>query len=761
MKRRHFLQFTASTLATLALCHGQRFHRAIAQTSGRKLALLVGINQYSGSINSLNGCLNDVRLQYELLVHRYGFDPQDIVIVADATLELPAKQLIAPPTRQAILDAFQTHLGQAQPEDAVIFHYSGHGTYVRDPHPIDYGTEADYPGTGSFENRNGNNGAIVPNDALEGTAPGEANVIMGSTLFLLCHALKTENVTLILDSCYSGGGVRGNLVYRATLDEEVVVPTQVEKDFQDRLIADLGLTRDRLQEMRQAGIAKGIAMTSALATQLAAEGNIASFKSGLFTYLLTRYLWQTNTSSPLNETFTNLSRIARSQADEIGGEQDPIYFAQPGTTLDTQPPYLLNPVTPAADAVIRDVKPDGTLEYWLGGMTPRALERAESIFDLLDTGGHVVGQARLSQRNDLLGYGKLETEGVAIQPGMLARESIRGIPTDMKLRVGIHASLGEDADRARQILATFDRMEVVEVNGQTETDYLLGRFDDTVRAENQQTRGSDADNPDIENGSIGLFVNSLDPLPNTFGSQYEDLGQALERLSPRLRLLLANRALKTILNPETSELNVAVEVSSNQRGGLGVVETGSHSSANFQTSQIAGMRIGEEMSLRVTNNENRSLYVAVIATQRDGNMFVYHPSYWDAAEVDAELGAGESIIIPKDDDVFYMPIVGPKGYFDILVIASTEQLRDMLLSLKRLFGRSIDPVIGRGQLIPFTEDDEGSRDPQDSVLSIVTNLLGDLDRNAQVPYAMRPGQANVNSSQLAAFSVTIEVSEGS
>jgi Caspase domain/Domain of unknown function (DUF4384) len=757
MKRRHFLQFTASTLATLALSDGQRLHQAIAQTSGRKLALLVGINQYSGGINPLGGCLNDVRLQYELLVHRYGFNPQDIAIVADATLELPAKQPIAPPTRQVILDAFQSHLGQAQPGDAVVFHYSGHGTYVRDPHPIAYAQEADYPGEGSFENRNGNNGAIVPNDALVGTAPGEANVIMGSTIFLLCHALKTENVTLILDSCYSGGGVRGNLVYRSTLNEKEVFPSQAEKDFQDRLIADLGLTRDRLQEMRQAGIAKGIAMTSALATQLAAEGNIASFKSGLFTYLLTRYLWQTSTARPLNEAFTNLARIARAQADEIGGDQEPIYFAKPGTALDTQPPYLLNPATLAADAVIRDVKADGTLEYWLGGMTPHALERAESIFDLFDEEGKVVGQARLSQRNGLLGHGKLETEGVAVQPGMLARESIRGIPTDMTLRVGIHASLGEDADRARQLLAGFDRVEVLEVNGETETDYLLGRFDETAQAEiQQQNRGTDTDSPDIENGSIGLFANSLDPIPATFGSQYEELGLALERLSPRLRLLLANRALKTILNPETSELNVAVEVSSNQRGRIEVVESGSRRRANVQNSQFARMRIGEEMSLRVTNKENRSLYVAVIATERDGDMFVYHPSDWNVAEIDAELGAGESIVIPKDDDVFYLPIVGPTGYFDVLVIASTEQLRDTLLSLKRLSDRAI----GRGQLIPFTDADEGSRSPQDSILSIVTTLLGDLDRDANVPYAMRPGQTNVNSSQLAAFAVTIEVSEG-
>lgn len=764
MRRRHFLQLAGSSLTAIGLSQidflrrGDRFHRAIAQSTGRKLALLVGINQYSGSISPLNGCLNDVRLQYELLVHRYGFDPQNIVIVSDSSLNLPAKALITPPTRQAILDAFQNHLiAQAQPGDAVVFHYSGHGTYVCDPHPISYSQEPDYLGFSNYENFEGKNGAIVPIDALTGTADGEANVIMGSTIFLLSRALKTDNLTLVLDSCYSGGGVRGNLVYRATLDNRDVMPSPAEEAFQEQLITELGLSRKGVQEMRRAGIAKGVAMTSARATQLAAEANIASFQSGIFTYLLTRYLWQTASNRPLRDVFVDLARITRTEAEELRGTQDPIYFVQPGTTLDTQPPYLLPAATPAADAVVRSVKPDGTLEFWLGGLTPYGLKQAESVFELIDEQGKVLGQASQTQRDGLRGYGKRLTEGIPVQPGMLMRESIRGIPTDITLRVGLHESLGEDVAITRQILTGFDRVTVVEVNGQTDTDYLLGRFDETLQAEVQrQSRGNRTAIQAVERGSIGLFTNSLDPLPSTFGSQYEEIGLALERLSPRLRLLLANRAIKTILNTETSELAVEVEVASNQRRGISVVGINPSHTATPQTQlKIARMRIGEEMLLRVTNQEDRSLYVAVIATERDGDLFVYHPSHWNAAELEAELSPGESIEIPKEDDVFYLPIQGPAGYFEVLVIASTEQLRDTLQSLKRLSDRAIR----RGQLIAFTEAEERSRGQEESALSIIQNILGDLDRNANAPYAMRPGQANINTSKLAALSVTIEVTE--
>lgn len=762
MHRRHFLQLAGSSLAAIGLNHldvfrqGQHFNQALAQTKGRKLALLVGINQYPSFISDLGGCLNDVRLQYELLVHRYGFDPQNIAIVSEASLNLPAKEIVTPPTRQAILDTFRRHLiDQAQPGDAVVFHYSGHGTYVQDPHPIDYGA-SDYLSFKTYQNFEGKNGALVPIDALEGTEKGEANIIMGSTIFLLTQALKTDNVTVILDSCYSGGGVRGNLVYRATLKKKAI-PSKAERAFQTQLMVELGLDRKQVQAMRQAGIAKGIAMTSARANQTAAETTTAGFRSGIFTYLLSRYLWQTTTARPLKAAFVDLARITRSEADRFGGSQNPIYFAKPGTNLDKQPPYLVPAIAPAADAVVRDLKADGTLEFWLGGMTPRSLNQATSVFDLLDAQGNVLGQVQQTERDGLFGYGK-PTTNLAVQPGMLMREQIRGIPTDITLRVGLHDSLGKETPLARQVLSSVDRVTVVAADGRTDADYLLGRFDETalVEVERQGLRDR-ADIQQIPRDSIGLFTNALEPLPTTFGSQYEELGRALEaRLPARLKLLLASQALKTILNPASSALKVEVEVSSNRRGSIGVVQSSALDASTPQPqAQIAQMRIGEEMSLQVTNREDRSLYVAVIAIERDGDLYVYHPSHWQAAELEAELSPGENVTIPKPDDIFYLPVQGPTGHFEVLVIASTDQLRDTLQSLQRLSDRSL----ARGQLITFTENDERSRGSEASAFNLVKDILGDLDRNASAPYAQRPDQYSVNTKKLAAIAVTIEVVE--
>nr|WP_277882112.1 caspase family protein [Phormidium tenue] len=120
--------------------------------------MLVGVNHYPTGVTSLRGCLTDGRMQKELLVHRFGFDPANIL-----TLENQAA------TRQNLLDAFESHLiDQAQPGDVVVFHFSGHGSLVRDPDPI-----------ASANGASGYNGSLLPYDARLNLQGNQVNDIMG------------------------------------------------------------------------------------------------------------------------------------------------------------------------------------------------------------------------------------------------------------------------------------------------------------------------------------------------------------------------------------------------------------------------------------------------------------------------------------------------------------------------------------------------------------------------------------------------------
>ena len=131
MKRRHFLQFSSSLLASLGISQldliygANRYGKVLAQSTSRQLALLVGINNYTSGIRPLQGCLTDVEMQRELLIHRFGFNPKDILEVNDTKA-----------TRSEIITAFEEHLiKQANPDDIVVFHFSGHGSRIIDPNP--------------------------------------------------------------------------------------------------------------------------------------------------------------------------------------------------------------------------------------------------------------------------------------------------------------------------------------------------------------------------------------------------------------------------------------------------------------------------------------------------------------------------------------------------------------------------------------------------------------------------------------------------
>jgi hypothetical protein len=71
--------------------------------ANRVFALLVGINDYLSPVNPLKGCVNDVTQMDQLLEERLKQDSYFPHILTNAEAE-----------RQAIMDAFSQHLGQAQ-----------------------------------------------------------------------------------------------------------------------------------------------------------------------------------------------------------------------------------------------------------------------------------------------------------------------------------------------------------------------------------------------------------------------------------------------------------------------------------------------------------------------------------------------------------------------------------------------------------------------------------------------------------------------
>jgi uncharacterized caspase-like protein len=94
-----------------------------------KKAVLVGINRYRFPGADLRGCVNDVRAMGGLLRETFGFEAEDIVTLADHDA-----------TKSRIQRELETLVAESHAGDALLFHYSGHGSNVPDKD----GDEADY-----------------------------------------------------------------------------------------------------------------------------------------------------------------------------------------------------------------------------------------------------------------------------------------------------------------------------------------------------------------------------------------------------------------------------------------------------------------------------------------------------------------------------------------------------------------------------------------------------------------------------------------
>ncbi|KAL4915801.1 caspase domain-containing protein [Aspergillus aurantiobrunneus] len=89
--------------------------------TGRRKALLIGIN-YFGQPNQLQGCINDVTNVSTFLHERHGYRREDMVILTDD--QSNPKSI---PTKANILRAMQWLVHEAQPNDSLFIHFSGHG----------------------------------------------------------------------------------------------------------------------------------------------------------------------------------------------------------------------------------------------------------------------------------------------------------------------------------------------------------------------------------------------------------------------------------------------------------------------------------------------------------------------------------------------------------------------------------------------------------------------------------------------------------
>jgi hypothetical protein len=720
IKRRHFLQAAGTTLATIGLSQLDFFtqanstHQVLAQPGSRKLALLIGINSYTGGIPQLFGCMSDVEMQYELLRHRYGFNESDIIKLTDDTQEKP--------TRNNILRAFEEHLiKQAKPGDTVIFHYSGHGALITDPDP--------------YDPANKTNGTIIPIDA----SYNNRNDIMGKTLFLLSSQIKTDNYTMILDSCHSGGGTRGNHRVRSSTrpntDDTKANPSSAELKYQEQQRSNLGWDTNTLKTKRSKGTAKGVAIGSAQSSQLAVDASFDGFSAGALSYLLTRYLWQLPSSTdlsksePITTTFDRLALITKEVAAASSNPQEPLKDIAPGSPLATAPVYNLPAVRPSAEGVIRKIdrsRKSDPIEFWLGGVSETSLKgfAPGSLFSIIDDQGKPIGELEQTGRSGLVANGKL-ISGEMPKPGTLLREKLRNLPSNILLKVGLDENLGNDRDAIAAEFKDSSIVKIVPLNQRSTVqrstvDFIIGRLTEEARTAGK-ARSVILSQP---NDSIGLFTGSYEPVDRSlFGRLGESPKNVADRLRPKLKMFLARQYLAQTVNGNASQLKVDVSVKALATNNTQVLSKSGTRSVVSDAPEAYKISTDPEkptrMDIILVNQESNPVYVSAIQIGTDGAMTILHPAEWDAPEIASAIQPGKDLVIP-------LAIVPPAGFFEILIITSASSLRESLKGLQTIANsRGI-----KKDYIPLDGSTRSTKDSPDSVVNVAQGYVRDLTRGA-------------------------------
>ena len=226
-------------------------------------ALLVGVNKYNMPGSDLNGCVNDVTNIRDILLKYFGFDVNDIRVVVDDRA-----------TKENIMNRLRWLVADAKAGDSLLFHFSGHGSQIRDRDGDELKDNLDEilcPHDMDWDGRN-----IVDDDLAElfGTLP------------------KGINLEVLLDCCHSGTGTREargieSLPQELSFKQRFLTPPA---DIQAR-VDDDDLTIRKL--LRGHNPQTHVLFAACKDNQTSADAFIKGSYNGAFTYYFAKHLRET------------------------------------------------------------------------------------------------------------------------------------------------------------------------------------------------------------------------------------------------------------------------------------------------------------------------------------------------------------------------------------------------------------------------------------------------------------------------------------
>jgi len=686
---------TEAGISTLANHHHlsaslKNYQQTLAQSTSRKLALLVGINQYP-SQDDLAGCLMDVELQRELLIHRFGFNPRDILTLCDRQA-----------TRENIETAFLEHLTQqAKPDDVVVFHFSGYGGQVKIPVANEGGaiktisvTEAttESEATDGFRLAN----SFVAADGLSSTKKNPiANNILQETLLVLAQTLSTSKCTFVLDTSFNQTprSKHGSFQVRSIpqiadnlSSQESAFLAQLQNNF-----ASKGLKpTKRLLSL------PGVVLSAASNYQVAVERHWDGFSAGLFTQALTQHLWHI---SPSNKIQVALARTAEAVEQVMGRQQQPSLNHPDQSAIAY---YFSLSDVPNAVGIISKVDKKNHAEIKLLGLPSNIINGygINSCFSLASTPENLAPQLQVKSKAGLIAKTETLSPIEPLQPGQLVQESIRVLDRNLSLNL----ALDNDLNRVERVDATSALSNIAAINSavvakEQNADCLIGKVVSEKVVSEIDSGVTEAD-PSNQSFAYGLYTAGGDLIGQTVGAAEEAVKVALARLRPQFDNLLAAKWLELTSNEFSSRIQTSAtlltpEIKSPlwQRSTLIATESlASPRKTLFSlnpatpegTNNIPLIPRGTEIRLNLVNLDDRPLHIIILGIDSDYNLnALYTPARFSTVEgvsplEEIAIAPQGELILPPTENSWKWKVAESSGINTLYVLLSVQPFTETL-----------------------------------------------------------------------------------
>ncbi|RZM74429.1 caspase family protein [Leptolyngbya iicbica] len=673
--RRDFLQRLSAVLAALGVTDSWlagsvgAYQSAFAETNQR-FALLVGINAYPEKVwrspakveteRFLQGAVTDVELQRELLIHRLGVDPQNIVTLANAEA-----------TVNQILTTAQSHLvEQAKPGDTVILHFSGLGSQAT---LSDQATDPTFP-------------TLVAADSYwpDETMPVIHDLFTESLMQLLAK-LRGVRVLTVIDASSTLPPTlrRGNFRVRSRL-------ASAQGAWQSP--ASIPLTKPTKTWQQLATDWPGILLHPQLGNGVALEGNWPDFSAGLFTYALTQQIWM---SMPAQRQQWFMRRIDRKLSAWTGTDQTSEIF---GKAIAQRPgiPLLSGRLPqPAADGVIKTIdQADHSAIVWLGGLPSGLLPYCElglQLQPLPTLPGLTAVPEGVLQVKTLNGLrAKTTLKNLTDLPiGTPIIEVERRFPKEIDLTVALDPAL----ERIERVDATSALSGLPSIAttapGEGVADCLFGKSRSllSATAPSPVAKSIPLEAADLasEQSTVppgyGLFTPDGSLIAGTTAEEEEAVKTAITRLTATLHSLLAVKILRLTLNPVSSQLPVrlVLETQAPDSKLLLLEETLRSRQLNGSSlSQSERLTFGsltrnrpEQYQIRLRNAGTETVYYLLFSVVDKSRLSVYCPPFnmAEGSEQTSQVIARESSL-PGDTAIKYPKM--PETSFALQPLKTTE-----------------------------------------------------------------------------------------